>query len=212
MDSHDVIKRSQHESATSDELLGELAHELSLLVRSDLELAAAEHGPQVRQVAMELGVALAAGAALLLALAAASWAAIQGLALAIPSWSASLIVALVWAVVAGLLVRLDHPRRLLHRLEEETSSRAIESAELRRSEAEQSVKATAERLGETVAREAAEREMKAGASAAERLAGAAEQEAEDVVKELLAALLAPGRAGISLLERIVGRQDETSAS
>src|SRR6478672_13495116 len=101
---------------TSNELLGELARELSVLLRSDLEVGAAEHGPQLRHVAIEIAAALAAAVALLLALATASSAAVQGLSLAMPTWGAGLIVAAVWAAVAALLLSLDHPRRLLVRL------------------------------------------------------------------------------------------------
>jgi hypothetical protein len=160
----------------------------------------------VQHVATEVAVALGAAVALLLALAAASLAAIAGLAQAMPSWAGALIVAAFWTVVALLLVRHDHPRRLLTRLRRETSDQALRSAEQARDEAEQQVKATAERLGKAVAREAAEHEVKAGVSAAEKLAGEAEHEVEDLLKELTVALLAPGKAGMSLLEKIVGRQ------
>jgi hypothetical protein len=192
--------------ASSDELLGELARDLSLLVRREMEVAAAQNAPQLRQLAIELAVATAAGAALLFALAGLSWAAVQGLSLAVPSWSASLIVAGAWAVVAALLVRLDHPRRLARRLTKEASEQSLEAAERKRDEAEEAVKATAERLGEAVARETVERELEAGFSAAEHLAAVSEDDVEDLLKELVVALLAPGRAGLSLLERIVGRQ------
>ena len=129
-----------------------------------------------------------------------------------PSWAAALIVAAFWAAVAALLLRLDHPRRLLVRLRQESGDQAVERAERHRDEAEQQVKATAERLGLAVAREAAEREIKVGVSAAERFVGTAEDEAEDVLKELIVALLAPGRAGISLLERIAGRRPRPPAA
>lgn len=201
-----INEETTKEPATSGELLGQLAHELSLLVRSELELAAAQQGPQLRRVATELVAALAAGAALLLALAAASLAAIQGLTLAMPAWGASLIVAAAWAAVAGLLLRLDHPRRLQQRLAEDTRHDAIASAERRRNEAEEAVKGTVERLGRAVAREGAQSELDAGVSATERMAGAAEQGAEDLVKEVIDTLLASGKAGISLVERIVSRQ------
>lgn len=176
-----------------------------MLVRRELEVAAAQNAPQVRQVAVELAVALAALVALLFALAALSWAAAQALSLVLPSWAASLIVAGTWTVVAALLLRHDHPRRLAQRLTTQAGERALETAERERDQAEEAVKETAERLGEAVAREAMERELKAGVSAAEHMAGAAEQEAEDLLKELIVAFLAPGRAGISVLERIVGR-------
>jgi Putative Actinobacterial Holin-X, holin superfamily III len=194
------------ERETSDELLADLAHALTLLVRRDLELAVAEHGPQLRRVSVELVAALAAGVALLFALAALSWAAAQALTLAIPSWAASLIVAGAWAVVAGLLLLLDHPRRLLRRMSQATHDQTIESAEQNRRDAQHAVEHTAERLAQAVAREAAERELRRGFSSAEELIETAEHETEDLLKELIVGLLAPGRAGISLLERIVGRQ------
>ena len=161
-------------------------------------------------MATEVAVALGAAVALLLALATASLAAIAGLAEAMPFWAGALIVAAAWAVVALLLVRHDHPRRLLTRLRRETSDQALRSAEQARDEAEQQVKATAEGLGKAVAREAAARELEAGVSAAEHAVGAAEHEVEDLVKELVVALLAPGKAGMSLLEKIVGRQQSES--
>ena len=194
------------ERETSDELLADLAHALTLLVRRDLELAVAEHGPQLRHVSIELVAALAAGMASLFALAALSWAAAQALTLAIPSWAASLIVAGAWAVVAGLLLLLDHPRRLLRRMSQATHDQTIESAEQNRRDAQHAVEHTAERLAQAVAREAAERELRRGISSAEELIETAEHETEDLLKELIVGLLAPGRAGISLLERIVGRQ------
>jgi membrane protein implicated in regulation of membrane protease activity len=200
-----VEPAAEERRKTSDELLGELAHELSVLVRCEVELTAVRNGPQLRQVAVELAAALAAGAALLLACAALSAAAILALSPVLPSWGAALVVALVWAVIAALLLRHDHPRRLARRFTSEENERALETAERERDQAERAVKDTAQRLGEAVAREAVERELRAGASAAEHLAVVAEQEAEDLLKELIVALLAPGRAGISILERIVGR-------
>jgi hypothetical protein len=41
------------------------------------------------------------------------------------------------------------------------------------------------------------------------MAGVAEQEAEGLLEELIVALLAPGRAGISVLERLFGRSEPT---
>ena len=192
---------------TSNELLARLAHEVSVLLRSELELAVAGHGRQARHVAEEVAVALAAAVALFLALASASLAAIEGLSLAMASWAAAVIVAAVWSVAAVLLVSLDHPRRLFRRLSEESGLPAVERARRARAEAEHDVKATAERLGIALARESAERELRIGVTAAERLAGTAEEEAEDLVKEFVVAMLAPGKAGLSLVERLLGRRE-----
>ncbi len=199
---------TEQRQKTSAELLGELAGDLALLSRTEIELAAAESGPQVRQVAVEVAVALCSAVALLFALAALSWAAVQGLTLEIPSWSASLVVAAGWAVVAVLLALLDHPRRLLRRLAKERSVDAIKTAERDRAVAEEAVLTTAERLGSALVREAAERELGEDVDAMEGMVEGAEEEAEDLLKELVVAFLAPGKAGISLLERIVSRQGE----
>jgi hypothetical protein len=198
---------TEERPATSDELLGELAHELSVLVRRELELAAAQNAPQLRQIGSELAVALAALVASLFALAALSWAAAQGLALVLPSWAASLIVAAGWAALAALLAWHEHPRRLARRLTAEAGEQALERAEHERDEAERAVKVTAERLGAALAREAAHRELEAGVSAVEKIASTAEHEAEDLLKEMLVALLAPGKTGISILERLIGRRE-----
>ena len=68
------------------------------------------------------------------------------------------------------------------------------------------MKETAERLGRAVACEARRARARGRRLDGERMAAMAEDEAKDVLKELMIALLAPGGAGISLLERIVGRQ------
>jgi len=197
---------------TPEELLGELAHELSLLVRSDLELAAAQRGPELREVATELAAVSAAAAASLLALAALSWAAIQGLTLAFPSWLAALLVALGWVAVAALLLRIDHPRRLQRRLQAETQEQAIAAAREHRIEAEQAMRTTARNLGRAVAREIGERELRAIAAVEDRLVHAAERDVEAVLKELVNLVRSPGRAGKSLFERIVGGDSQPPES
>jgi hypothetical protein len=191
---------------SSDELLGKLAEELSLLIRSDLELAVAERGPLLRRLAVELAAAVAVAVTSVLALGALSLAGAQGLAHVMPSWCASLVVACAWALAAGLLMLLDHPRRLLRRLSSETSKAGLGIAMRDRNDAERSLKATSERLGEAVAREATERELRAPIDRAERLLGSADSEAGDVLKELVAALLVPGKAGLGLLDVMIGRR------
>ena len=176
-------------------------------MRRELELAAAQNAPRIREVGSEVVVALTALVASLFALAALSWAAAQALSLVLPAWGASLVVATAWAAVAALLLRHDHPRRLAQRLTSESRAQALAAAERERDDAENAVKKTAERLGEAVARETTARELKAGVLAAEHVATAVEHEAEDILKELVVALLAPGRAGISVLERLIGRSD-----
>ena len=72
-------EESTEARATRDALVGDLAHHLSVLVRKDLELAAVQRAPEIRQLAIEVAAALAAAVALFLTLGALSWAAFQGL-------------------------------------------------------------------------------------------------------------------------------------
>ena len=188
---------------TADELLGELAHELSHLVRTELEVAAADRGPWLQRVGVELAAALAAALALLLTLAAASWAAIEALRLVLPDWLAALAVAAVWGVITTLLLRVDHPRRLWRRFTGKTHEQAMAAARADRGKAEADVRAAAERLTRAISVELHAREARAIIAGEKRIVGVAERDAEVVFKELMSVLAAPGRAGVNLLERLL---------
>jgi hypothetical protein len=54
-----TLEQAVGREETADELLGELAHELSHLVRTELEVAAADRGPGLQRVAVEVAAALA---------------------------------------------------------------------------------------------------------------------------------------------------------
>ena len=164
---------------TADELLGELAHELSHLVRTELEVAAAERGPWLQRVGVELAAALAAALALLLTLTAASWAAIEALRLVLPSWR-------LWRRFAG-----------------KTHEQARAAARADRGKAEADVRAVAERLARAISVELHAREARAIIAGEKRIVGAAERDAEVVFKELMSVLAAPGRAGVNVLERLL---------
>jgi hypothetical protein len=198
-----TLERAVDQEETPEELLGELAHELSLLVRSELEVAAVERGPWLHSIAIELAASLGAAVAMLLALVAASWSAVEGLRLVAPGWLAALAVAAFWGVVTGLLLRVDHPRRLWRRLTERTHEQAMATALEDRSTAEADVRAAAERLSHAISVEMREREARAIIAGEKRLVSAGERDAEVVFKELMSILATPGRAGINLLERLL---------
>ena len=193
---------------SAGERLGQLAEELSLLVRRYVELAAAERRPQLRRLGVELAAGLAVVLALLLSFVALSWAAVQGLASALPSWCASLVIAAVWGVVAVVLLRLDHPRQLIRRFSGDMSGDGLARAARERDAAEKAVRTMAEKLGEAVAREASERELRAPIDRAERLLAASEDDVDDRLKNIAVLLLAPGKAGLSLLDVIIGRRSK----
>jgi len=196
------------EPQASDELIGRLAHELSLLIRSDVELSALERGPVLRKVAIEAAVTLLSGLVLLLSLAAVGWAAILGLANIVPRGVAALLVAAGWAAIGGLLLRFGPPHRLWRRLTRETHEQRLASAQLHRREAERSVRETAADLGRALMHEARDRELHAAASAAHRVGAAAEHEVEAVLKELGRALNVPAKAGRTLFDKLRGPGEE----
>jgi hypothetical protein len=198
-----TLEQAVDQQETAEELLGQLAHELSLLVRTELEVAAAERGPWLHRIAIEVAASLGAALALLLALGAASLAAVEGLRLVLPSWLAALAVAGLWGVITALLLRIDHPRRLWRRLTEQTHEQAMATAREDRTTAEADVRAAAERLSHAISVEMHEREARAIIAGERRLINAGERDAEVVFKELMSIVAAPGRAGVNLLERLL---------
>jgi hypothetical protein len=198
-----TLEQAVDREKTAEELLGELAHDLSMLVRSELEVAAAERGPWLHRIAVELAASLGAALALLLALGAASLAAVEALRLVLPAWLAALAVAMAWAGITALLLRVDHPRRLWRRLRQQTYEQTMARAYEDRSAAEADVRATAERLSHAISAEMREREARAVIAGEQRLISTGERDAEVVLKELMSILAAPGRAGVNLLERLL---------
>jgi hypothetical protein len=207
-DVRDPARDGGSERQASDELIGELAHELSLLIRSDVELSALERGPVLRKVTVELAVGVLAGFMFLLALAASGWAAILSLANIVPRGVAALLVAVGWAAAAVLLLRFGPPHRLWRRLTRETHEQRLVSARLHRRNVEHAVRETAGGLGRAIMREARDHQRRAAASAAERVGAAAEREVEAVLKELGHALNVPARAGKNLLDRFRGPSEQ----
>jgi VIT1/CCC1 family predicted Fe2+/Mn2+ transporter len=85
------------------DLVGEVAEDLSTLVRQELQLARAELGAEARKAGKAGGLLGGAGYAGHMAALFASLAIVFGLGALIPlGWSA-LVVALVWAVVGAVL-------------------------------------------------------------------------------------------------------------
>ena len=85
------------------ELLGRLAQETSTLVRQELQLARAEMTAKGRRLGPGIGMVGAAGVVGLLALGALTAFFILALDGVMPNWLAALIVALVYAAIAGAL-------------------------------------------------------------------------------------------------------------
>lgn len=211
VDRHTQVAMTQtDQGATPGTELGQLAHELSRLVRHDLELAAAERLPELRRIAAEASVLAVAVVALVLAFAAGTWAAVRGLTPAIPDWAAPLVVAGAWLILAVALLAHGYPRRLLDRFSAGRHHRAIENSRADREQGELEVRQTAERLAQALLREAEAQGLRAAGSVAKRAVGEAEHEAGNLASQIADALLAPGKAGLSILDRLTGSKDEQS--
>lgn len=89
------------DQASISELIRRLSEHTSALARQEVELAKAEIAQKGKQLGIGAGVLGAAGIAGILALAALTAALILVLATAIADWLAALVVAAVYALIAG---------------------------------------------------------------------------------------------------------------
>jgi membrane protein len=85
------------------ELTRQLSDQTTELIRKEIELAKAELQQKGKKVGLGAGMFGGAGIFVVYALGALTAAAILALATAVDGWLAALIVALVWAAVAGVL-------------------------------------------------------------------------------------------------------------
>jgi hypothetical protein len=92
------------------ELLKRLAHEMTVLVRQELDLAKAEMREKAGKAGAGVGMWGGAGVAGLLALGSLTAFLILALDGAMPNWLAALIVGLIYAAIAGLLYLIGKRR------------------------------------------------------------------------------------------------------
>jgi putative superfamily III holin-X len=97
-------------NASVGELLGEVTRDLSTLMRQELALAQAEVKQEVTKAAKAggmLGAAGFAGYMVLLFLSCAAW---WGLASVLPAGTSAFLVALIWAIIGGVLFVMGRKR------------------------------------------------------------------------------------------------------
>jgi hypothetical protein len=92
------------------ELLKQLSQETTTLVRQELDLAKAEMAAKGKQAGLGAGMFGAAGIVGLLALGALTACLILALTPAMKDWLAALIVAAVYAAIAGILALVGRSR------------------------------------------------------------------------------------------------------
>jgi len=160
----------------------------------------------VRAASRELAAAVVSAAGLFLALAVVTFAIEQALTLVVRPWLAAAIVAGAWVCVAGLLLGFDLPWRLKRRLDALDSEETLEAALAGRAEAEAAARGAASKFARSLAAEVARDERDQLARSAQNLRETVERDTEAALRELLDALLAPGRAGIGLLESLAERR------
>jgi uncharacterized membrane protein YqjE len=96
------VQEALRQRSTGD-LVKELSQQVTELVREEVALAKAEMAEKGRKAGPGAGMLGGAGVAALAALGALTAFLILVLDLAMPSWSAALIVTVLWGVVAGVL-------------------------------------------------------------------------------------------------------------
>jgi|ERR671929_398058 hypothetical protein len=94
---------SDQREPSAAELVKQLSEQTSRLVRQEVELAKAELTVKGKRAGVGAGMFGGAGVFGLYALGALTAAAIAALALAVATWLAALIVAVVWAAIAGVM-------------------------------------------------------------------------------------------------------------
>jgi hypothetical protein len=92
----------EQREASASELVKQLSDQTSRLVRQELELLKAELAIKGKQAGAGAGLFGGAGVFALFAFGALTAAAIAALATAVATWLAALIVAVVWAAIAGI--------------------------------------------------------------------------------------------------------------
>jgi len=121
-----VTRDPAAEELSLAELTKQLSDQATRLARKEVELAKAEMSLKAKRLGVGAGAFGAAGLIAVLALGALTAAAILGLAETVDAWLAALIVAVVYAGIAGVLALIG--RRRVQAGTPPVPERAIESS------------------------------------------------------------------------------------
>ena len=105
-----AAQEDQLRDQSAGELVKKLAADMSVLFRKELELAKAEITEKGKKAGIGAGMFGAAGVVGFLALQTLTACVILGLATVIPAWSAALIVAAIYGVVAAAVAQRGKER------------------------------------------------------------------------------------------------------
>ncbi len=102
----DILERTDLHDKPIGELLRELANETSTLMRQELDLAKAELAQKAKQGGIAAGLFGGAGLLGFFAFAALTTCLIAALSLALPVWLSSLVIVVIYVVIAACLALL----------------------------------------------------------------------------------------------------------
>jgi hypothetical protein len=105
-----AVPSSSTGDASASELVKALSEQTSRLVSQEMELAKAELAIKGKQVGIGAGLFGGAGVFGLYALGALTAAVIAALSLAMDTWIAALITAVLWAAIAGVMALVGKGR------------------------------------------------------------------------------------------------------
>jgi uncharacterized membrane protein YqjE len=118
-------KREAARDRSTGQLVKDLSRDTSLLVRQEIALAKAEMAEKAEKAGVGLGMLAGAAIAALIMLGTLTAFLVLALDGAMPAWTAALVVALVWGVVAGVLGLLG--RQALREMGSPMPEQTIES-------------------------------------------------------------------------------------
>ena len=208
------------EQRVSD-LLQHAGRDAATLALREVELATAQHAPELRRAAYVTAAALGAALALLTAFALANWAAVVGLSSVFSEWLAPLVLAAGWVTVGVVLLALV--RRSVERSSVRRWWRAIQTDpadsivafEHARDDARQVMGDSLETVTATLAKQVGQAAVPlaggAVAGAAEGIIDAADEISDTVedavpggavINRAVDIVLAPGRLGIRVTRAV----------
>lgn len=213
------------------ELAERVARDSARLAAHEAALGVSEHVPQLRRVAVGVGTVVAIVLAFLTAFAFANVAALAGLASAMPTWLAALVLAAFWAVVGVALAAILRARLrrgstgVWIRVLGDDRATAVGELQASRDVAEHDLRTSLDRFGDAVAAASAAQLADAVVPFADTMGDALLDEAEEVldavtdsvpgagaIGQVVDIVLFPGRLGLRIATTVLRGEPQDGRS